>query len=115
MFKGRLASNSRSVLRMAAASCVLSRSERTTRQVWMVGDCRNGRKIAGFGFSVSLKYFPSSTIPTTCARDQISERGRAEGEVHEISGQPIGQPLHGRALALGAFDGLDDLAVTGVA
>ena len=53
MYMGRLASSPRNLFRMAAASWSGSRSERTTRVVIPVGDCRNGRNIAGFGSSVS--------------------------------------------------------------
>ena len=49
------------------------------------------------------------------AGDQVSERRCAEGEVDEISGQPVGQPLYRRARAFGAFDSLDNLAITRVA
>ena len=42
--------------------------ERATRYVSFEGDCRMGRNIAGSGSSVRLKYFPSSTMPTTWMR-----------------------------------------------
>src|ERR1035441_4356695 len=52
-WKGRPASISRKSLRMAAASCCGSRSERTTRDVMLDGDCRMDTNIAGFWSSVS--------------------------------------------------------------
>src|SRR5207244_5398751 len=49
------------------------------------------------------------------ARDEEREARSGEGEVDEMTGEPVGEALDRGARALGALDRLDDLAVAGVA
>ena len=48
------------------------------------------------------------------AGDQPGEHRAAQGDVDEVAGQPVGQPLRGGRVLLGGADRLDDAPVRGV-
>ena len=71
------------------------------------------------GVPAAMPQAPATMITEMVSRtsrgDQVGDDGGGEGEIDEIAGEPVGEPLDGRARPLGALDRLDDPAVAGVA